>query len=37
MHSDARFVTEMLNAGAAGYLLKESPFDEVKPPGWIPD
>lgn len=29
MHSDRRFVTESLKAGAVGYLLKDSPFDEV--------
>lgn len=29
MHSDRRFVTESLKAGAAGYLLKDCPFDEV--------
>ncbi|HUU09807.1 MAG TPA: response regulator transcription factor [Phycisphaerae bacterium] len=29
MHSDRRFVAEMLRAGALGYLLKESAFDEL--------
>jgi DNA-binding NarL/FixJ family response regulator len=29
MHSEARFVTEMLRAGAVGYILKESAFEEV--------
>lgn len=29
MHSDTRFVTESLKAGAAGYLLKDCAFDEV--------
>ncbi len=29
MHSDKRFVTGMLRAGAVGYLLKASAFDEV--------
>lgn len=29
MHSDRRFVAEMLRAGAAAYLLKESAFDEL--------
>jgi len=29
MHSDRRFVTEMLRAGAYGYVLKESAFEEV--------
>ncbi|MBU0513743.1 MAG: response regulator transcription factor [Proteobacteria bacterium] len=29
MHSDKRYVTRMLEAGAAGYLLKESAIDEV--------
>ena len=29
MHSDKRFVTEMFKAGAAGYLLKESAFEEL--------
>ena len=29
MHSDKRFVTEMLHAGAAGYLLKDSAFQEL--------
>lgn len=29
MHLDRRFVTEALKAGAAGYVLKESSFDEL--------
>lgn len=29
MHSDSRFVLEMLKAGASGYLLKDSSFDEL--------
>ncbi len=29
MHSDKRFVTGMLRAGASGYLLKESAFSEL--------
>jgi two-component system, NarL family, response regulator NreC len=29
MHSDRRFVTNMLKAGASGYLLKESAFEEL--------
>jgi len=29
MHSDQRYVSEMLAAGAAGYLLKDSAFDEL--------
>lgn len=29
MHSDKKFVTEMLNAGASGYLLKDSAFEEL--------
>ena len=29
MHSDRRFVTRMLKAGAAGYLLKDSAFGEL--------
>jgi DNA-binding NarL/FixJ family response regulator len=29
MHSDRRFVTEMLKAGASGYLLKQSAFEEM--------
>ena len=29
MHSDRRFVAEMLKAGAAGYLLKDCTFDEL--------
>jgi DNA-binding NarL/FixJ family response regulator len=29
MHSDRRYVAEMLAAGAAGYLLKDSAFDEL--------
>jgi len=29
MHSDQRYVSEMLAAGASGYLLKDSAFDEL--------
>jgi DNA-binding NarL/FixJ family response regulator len=29
MHSDRRFVTESLSAGARGYLLKDSAFEEL--------
>jgi DNA-binding NarL/FixJ family response regulator len=29
MHSDRRFVAEMLKAGAAGYLLKDSAFEDL--------
>jgi two-component system, NarL family, response regulator NreC len=29
MHSDQRYVSEMLSAGASGYLLKDSAFDEL--------
>jgi two-component system, NarL family, response regulator NreC len=29
VHSDKRFVTEMLNAGASGYLLKDCAFNEL--------
>lgn len=29
MHSDGQFVTGMLKAGAAGYLLKDSAFEEL--------
>jgi DNA-binding NarL/FixJ family response regulator len=29
MHSDRRYVSEMLRAGAAGYLVKDSAFDEL--------
>lgn len=29
IHADRRFVTEMLQAGASGYLLKQSAFDEL--------
>jgi DNA-binding NarL/FixJ family response regulator len=29
MHSDKRFVSEMFNAGASGYLLKDSAFEEL--------
>jgi DNA-binding NarL/FixJ family response regulator len=29
MHSDRRFVTNMLKAGASGYLLKDSAFEEL--------
>lgn len=29
MHSDRRFVVEMLKAGASGYLLKDCAFDEL--------
>ena len=29
MHSDRRFVMEMLKAGASGYLLKDSAFEEL--------
>jgi len=30
VHSDHRYVNEMLRAGAAGYLLKDSVFDELR-------
>jgi DNA-binding NarL/FixJ family response regulator len=30
MHSDRRFLTEALKAGASGYLLKDSAFDELE-------
>jgi DNA-binding NarL/FixJ family response regulator len=30
MHSDGRFVTEMLKAGASGYLLKHCAFEELE-------
>ncbi len=30
MYSDSRFVTRMLHAGAAGYLLKDCAFEELK-------
>jgi len=30
MHSDRRFVREMLAAGAAGYLLKDAAYEELK-------
>lgn len=30
MHSDRRYVREMLEAGAAGYLLKDDAYDELK-------
>jgi DNA-binding NarL/FixJ family response regulator len=30
MHSDRRFVREMLAAGAAGYLLKDAAYDELR-------
>ncbi len=30
MHADKRFVTEMLKAGAAGYLLKHCAFEELE-------
>jgi len=30
MHSDKRFVVGMFKAGAAGYLLKDSAFDELE-------
>ena len=29
MHSDRRFVSKMLSAGAAGYMLKDCAFDEL--------
>ena len=29
MHADRKFVREMLSAGASGYLLKDSAFDEL--------
>jgi DNA-binding NarL/FixJ family response regulator len=29
MHSDRRFIAEMLKAGATGYLLKDSAFEEL--------
>ncbi|MCP5305169.1 MAG: response regulator transcription factor [Chromatiaceae bacterium] len=29
MHSDSRFVRQMLEAGALGYLLKENAFEEI--------
>ena len=29
MHSDRRFVSEMLRAGASGYLVKDSAFEEL--------
>ncbi len=29
MHADKRFVTEMLRAGASGYLLKDGAFEEL--------
>lgn len=29
MHTDRRFVSEMLRAGAAGYLIKDSAFEEL--------
>src|SRR3990172_4070674 len=29
MHNDIRFVAEMLNAGASGYLLKDCVFEEL--------
>src|SRR5205807_855914 len=29
MHSDRRFVGEMLKAGASGYLLKDGAFEEL--------
>jgi two-component system response regulator NreC len=29
MHHDKRYAIEMFQAGAAGYLLKDAPFDEV--------
>src|SRR3569623_1792736 len=29
MHSDRQFVAEMFRAGAAGYLLKDSAFEEL--------
>lgn len=29
MHSDRRYVTEMLKAGASGYLLKDAAFEEL--------
>ena len=30
MHADGRFITEALKAGALGYLLKESAFEELE-------
>lgn len=30
MHSDRRFVREMMEAGAAGYLLKDAAYEELK-------
>jgi DNA-binding NarL/FixJ family response regulator len=30
MHSDKRFVAEMLKAGAVGYILKDCAFDELE-------
>jgi len=30
MHSDSRFVSEMLKAGASGYLLKDCAFEELE-------
>lgn len=30
MHSDSRFVKQMLQAGASGYLLKDCAFEELK-------
>ncbi len=32
MHSDRRFVSEMLRAGALGYLVKDSAFEELNRP-----
>jgi DNA-binding NarL/FixJ family response regulator len=29
MHSDRRFVLQMLKSGASGYLLKDSAFEEL--------
>jgi len=29
MHSDRKFVVEMLNSGASGYMLKDSAFEEL--------
>jgi DNA-binding NarL/FixJ family response regulator len=29
MHNDIRFVAEMINSGASGYVLKDSVFDEL--------